>query len=179
MIFIGTSQPVTQRVFGNVFSIQERNGEMQTAKQLSVSLVNKPGRLVDMLTALNKGKVGFRALAVMDSGERGSVRFVPDDVNVAMSVLEEMSVRFESSDVLLVEVPAQSGGFRKICEKLATEHLNIDYAYCSFDTGGKTKGSILAVIKVNDLAKAQRVLSENGAATRKKVMPFRRPVLAR
>lgn len=43
---------------------------MQTAKQLSVSLVNKPGRLADMLTALSKEKVNFRALAVMDSGER-------------------------------------------------------------------------------------------------------------
>jgi hypothetical protein len=170
--------PAIRRV-GSVFSIQERNGEMQTAKQLSVSLVNKPGRLVDMLTALNKGKVGFRALAVMDSGERGTVRFVPDDITMAMSVLEEIGVRYESSDVLLVDVPAQPGGFRKICERLATEHLNIDYAYCSFDTGGKTKGSILAVIRANDLAKAQRVLSESPVAMRKKVMPFRRPVLAR
>ena len=30
---------------------------MQTAKQLSVTLVNKPGRLAAMLTALNKEKV--------------------------------------------------------------------------------------------------------------------------
>ena len=29
---------------------------MQTAKQLSVSLVNKPGRLADMLTALPRKK---------------------------------------------------------------------------------------------------------------------------
>jgi hypothetical protein len=152
---------------------------MQTAKQLSVSLVNKPGRLADMLTALNKGKVGFRALAVMDSGERGSVRFVPDDVAAAMSVLEDINIRYEPTDVLLVDLPSQPGGFRKICERLAAEHLNIDYAYCSFNTGGKAKGSVLAVIKVNDLAKAQRVLGENGAATRRKVLSFRRPVLTR
>jgi hypothetical protein len=152
---------------------------MQTAKQLSVLLMNKPGRLVDMLTALSKGKVGFRALAVMDSGDRASVRFVPDDFAAAMSILEDMNIACESSDVLLVEIPAQSGGFRRICERLATEHLNIDYAYCSFDTGGKAKGNVMAVIKVNDLAKAQRVLAENVAMIRKKVMPFRRPVLSR
>ena len=147
---------------------------MQTAKQLSVSLVNKPGRLADMLTALSKGKVGFRALAVMDSGERGTVRFVPESF-AAVSVLEKNNIRYDTADVLLVEVPSQPGGFRKICERLAAEHLNIDYAYCSFDAGGKPKGGVLAVIKVNDLAKAQRLLSENGA-TRKK-SPFRRPVL--
>jgi hypothetical protein len=150
---------------------------MQTAKQLSVSLVNKPGRLADMLAALNKGKVEFRALVVMDSGERGSVRFVPDDLEAAVSVLEKSNIRYEATDVLLVEIPSQSGGFRNICEKLAVEHLNIDYAYCSFNGGGKLKGGVLAVVKVNDLAKAQRLLTENGTA--RKRMPFRRPVLTR
>ena len=150
---------------------------MQTAKQLSVSLVNKPGRLADILTALGKNKVNFRALAVMDSGERGTVRFVPDDFDAAVFVLGQSNIRYDAADVLLVEIPNKAGGFRKICEKLAAEHLNIDYAYCSFNGGGKLAGGVMAVVKVNDLAKAQRVLSENGA-TRKK-MPFRRMVLAR
>ena len=150
---------------------------MQTAKQLSVSLVNKPGRLADMLTALSKEKVNFRALAVMDSGERGTVRFVPEDFQAAVSVLERINVRYDAADVLLVDVPSQPGGFRRICEKLAAEHLNIDYAYCSFNAGGRLKGSVSAIIKVNDLGKAQRMLSENGT-TRKK-MPFRRPVAVR
>ncbi len=150
---------------------------MQMAKQLSVSLVNKPGRLADMLMALSKGKVNFLALAVMDSGERGTVRFVPDDVQVAVSVLEKINIRCDVTDVLLVEIPSQPGGFRRVCEKLAAEHLNIDYAYCSFNAGGKLKGSVSAIIKVNDLAKAQRMLSVNGTARKK--MPFRRPVLSR
>lgn len=150
---------------------------MQTAKQVSVSLVNKPGRLADMLATLAKEKVGFRALAVMDSGERGTVRFVPDDFAAAASVLEKINMRFDATDVLMVEVPNQPGGFRKICERLATDHLNIDYAYCSFDSGGKVKGVSWAVIKVNDLAKAQRVLSENGTTRRK--LPVRRPVHTR
>lgn len=150
---------------------------MHTAKQLSVSLVNKPGRLADMLAALSKGKVTFRALAVMDSGTRGTVRFVPENVTLAMSVLDGISIGYDACDVLLVEIPSQPGGFRKICERIAAEHLNIDYAYCSFNGTGKAKGGVLAVVKVNDLAKAQRLLSENG--TTRKRMPFRRPVLTR
>ena len=146
---------------------------MQTAKQLSVSLVNKPGRLADVLASLNKMKVSFRALSVMDTGVRGTVRFVPDDFAAATSVLEKINVRYDAADVLLVDIPSQSGGFGNICKNLAAEHLNIDYAYCSFN-GGK-KGGVLAVIRVNDLAKAQRVLAENGTARKKR--PFRRPVL--
>lgn len=150
---------------------------MQTAKQLSVSLVNKPGRLAALLGSLNKEKVSFRALAVMDSGERGRLRFVPDDWVAANKVLDKLNLRAEATDVLLVEIPNQPGGFRKICERLAAEHLNIDYAYSSLSSEGKAKGGVLAVIKVNDLSKAQRVLTENGATNRRK--PGRRPVHAR
>jgi len=150
---------------------------MQTAKQLSVSLVNKPGRLATLLTALSKEKVNLRALSVMDSSDRGTLRFVPDDADAAKEVLEKSNLRFDTSDVLLADVPNQPGAFRNICEKLAAEHLNIDYAYCSFNCGGARAGA-MAVIKVNDLAKAQRVLSENGTTSRR-TRQGRRPVHSR
>jgi hypothetical protein len=153
---------------------------MRTGKQLSVSLVNKPGRLAGMLESLNKEKVGLQALAVMDSGVRRTVRFVPADVDAATKVLERNNFTFDVVDVLMVDMPSQPGAFRNICEKLATEHLNIDYAYCSFNGGGHVRGGIMAIIKVNDLAKAQRVLGENGATvSRTPRRPGRRPVYAR
>jgi hypothetical protein len=148
---------------------------MQTAKQLSVSLVNKPGRLAAMLTALSKSKVNFQALAVMDSGDRGTVRFVPDreQFSGATEVLDKLNVRYDETDVLLVEITNQPGAFRKICERLAADHLNIDYAYASFAERG-AKGGGLAVIKVNNLAKAQKVLGENGAPMSRRKLPVRR-----
>ena len=151
---------------------------MQTAKQLSVSLVNKPGRLAAMLTALSKGKVSFQALAVMDSGDRGRVRFVPgqEQFAAATEVLDRLNMRYEASDVLLVEVPNQPGAFGKVCERLAAEHLNIAYAYASF-AGRGVKGGGLAVIKVNSLLKAQKVLGENGAPVNRKKLPVRRPLM--
>jgi hypothetical protein len=84
---------------------------MQTAKQLSVSLVNKPGRLHAVLAALQKEKVNILALTVMDSGERSTLRFVPDDAALAASALETLNVRCEASDVLMVEVANQPGAF--------------------------------------------------------------------
>jgi len=150
---------------------------MRIAKQLSVRLVNKPGRLAAMLGALNKRKVTLRALVVMDSGDRGTIRFVPDDFQAAAEVLDSVNIRHDDAEVLLVEVPNQPGAFRKICERLAAYHLNIDYAYSSFGGEPGTKGGALAVIKVNDLGKAQKVLSENGATGRRKQsgVPVRRP----
>ncbi len=150
---------------------------MQTAKQLSVTLVNKPGRLAAMLNALAKEKVTLRALVVMDSGDRGKVRFVPSDFAAATEVLDKMNVRYEAADVLLVDVTNQSGAFRNMCERLATEHLNIDYAYCSFGGNNGSKGGGVAVIKVNDLGKAQKILTETPVASDRR--PGRRPIHAR
>ena len=150
---------------------------METAKQLSGSLVNKPGRLVAMLAGLSKGKVTLRALAVMDSGDRGTVRFVPDDANTAISVLKTLGISCQATNVLLVDVPRQVGAFCNICERLAGDHLNIDYAYSSFSERGAKGG--LAVIKVNNLSKAQHVLAENGANSARKQFPTRRLLRAR
>jgi len=152
---------------------------METAKQLSVRLVNKPGRLASMLAALAKGKVNFRALAVMDCGDRGTIRFVPDDFDAAINVLKQINIAYDATTVLLVGIPSQPGAFRKICERLAAEHLNIDYAYCSFYSEGGAKGGPMAVFKVNNPAKAQKVLGENGSASATRRKPGRRPVHTR
>lgn len=148
---------------------------MQVSKQLSVTLVNKPGRLASVLSALSKEKIHCAALSVMNAGDRGTLRLVPDDVDAATEVLERQNVRFEITDVLLAPVPMQNGALSKVCERLAAEHLNIDYAYCAV---GSAKGKALMVIKVNDLSKAQRILTENTGVVRRK-LPVRRPVHSR
>lgn len=150
---------------------------MEIAKQLSVRLVNKPGRLSALLESLQKAKVELQALAVMDSGDRGTIRFVPDSFQAAVDVLAAASLEYDQTEVLLVDVPTQPGAFARVCDRLASEHLNIDYAYTSF---GSRNGGAVAVVRVNDLSKAQRVLSDNSAAaTRKKTQPGRRPAHAR
>ncbi len=154
---------------------------MQTAKQISVPLVNKPGRLVTVMEALTKEKVVFRASCVMDSGTRGTLRFVPKDHALACAALDAISVGYDLADVLLVEAPNRGGGLPKIWRRLAEAHLNVDYAYGSLTSPGGAKGGSLAVIRVNDLVKAQRILSE-GVMTngdRPKKRPGRRPTFAR
>lgn len=151
---------------------------MRTAKEFSVSLVNKPGRMATILTALGREKVNLMALAVMDSSERGILRFLPSEPESAEEALNGINVRFDTHEVLLVEVANNSGAFAKTCERLAAEHMNIDYAYCSANAARGGKSGTLAVIKVNDPAKAQRILGEPGTSTRNK-RPGRRPMHAR
>jgi len=151
---------------------------MQTAKQFSVRLVNKPGRLSSVLSALSKEKVDLVALSVMDAGDRSTLRFVPDDPALARSALETLQTEFETADVLVTEISGRNGAFRHICERLANEHLNVDYAYGSCSHFGG-RGQSCAVVKVNDLAKAQRVLSEARSRNGRSKSVGRRPLQAR
>ncbi len=152
---------------------------MQTVKQFSVMLINKPGRLSAILGALGKEKVNLRALSVMDSGRRSRLRFVPDEAATAARTLEAINAPYDVTDVLLVEVANQPGSFNKTCELLANEHLNIEYAYSSFNPAKGAKAGPLAVIKVNNLAKAQRVLGGPADGKFRGKGPGRRPVHAR
>lgn len=131
---------------------------MQTTKQISVFLENKPGRLANVLLALAREKVNIMALTVMDSHEHNVLRFVADDLDKTRQVLKEMSTPFTESEVLVVELRNQPGELAHVCELLGAEHVNIEYAYCS--SGGRN-GKTLGVFKVSNAVKAMRVIGES------------------
>ena len=51
---------------------------MQTTKQITVFLENKPGRLANVLAALAAEKVNITALSVMDKHEHSVLRLTTD-----------------------------------------------------------------------------------------------------
>src|SRR4051812_41606476 len=104
---------------------------METTKQISVFLENKPGRLANVLSALAREKVNVTALTVMDSHEHSVLRLVTDNVPETVRAVKELGMRHVESDVLLVELKHQTGALAHVCELLAGEHINIDYCYVS------------------------------------------------
>jgi hypothetical protein len=130
-----------------------------TSKQLSVFLENKPGRLANVLSALARDKVNITALTVMDSHEHSVLRAVADDPAKAIQVIKALGTPYAETEVLVVQLRNQPGSLAHVCEVLAAEHINIDYAYCS--SGGRN-GKTAGIFKVSNAEKAMRVL--NGSA---------------
>ncbi|HZZ82873.1 MAG TPA: ACT domain-containing protein [Gemmataceae bacterium] len=141
---------------------------MQTRKQVTVFLENKPGRLAQVLSDLADGKINIVALSVMDRHEHGVLRMVTEDEAATAKALKAMNVQFTESDVLAVELKNQPGALANVCERLAAEHISIDYAYCS--SGGRN-GKVFGIFKVSNLEKAQRVLGENTNHRRTEKVP--------
>ncbi len=139
---------------------------METTKQLSVFLENKPGRLASLLRALAREKVNVVALTIMDSHEHSVLRLVVNDVPATRKVLQGLNVSSTEADVLVVDLRNQPGALAHVCEQLATEHINIDYAYCS--SGGRN-GRVVGIFKVTNLEKALRVLRSSSANNNRRV----------
>lgn len=138
---------------------------MQRQTQFSIYLINQPGVLASVTGALARAKINVCALALMDSGEHGTLRLVCEDAERARAVLAKAHDRFTESEVLVVELENKPGAFSTVCTRLAGAHVNITYAYC---TGGAPGGRTTAVFRLSDLKKAERVLGEGAAATKKK-----------
>lgn len=130
---------------------------MNTRKQVTIFLENKPGRLAQVLAELAGAKINIVALSVMDRHEHGVLRLVTEDEAATAKALKGMNAHFTESDVLAVELKNQPGALAHICERLAEEHIAIEYAYCS--SGGRN-GKVFGIFKVSNLEKAQRILGE-------------------
>jgi hypothetical protein len=145
---------------------------VETTKQITVFLENKPGRLANVLSALAHEKVNITALSVMDKHEHSVLRMVTDDAAKTVQVIQGLNISFTEADVLVVDLRNQPGALAHVCETLAAEHVNIDYAYCS--SGGRN-GKVVGIFKVSNSEKAIRVLSQpnNNAARRLERRPLR------
>jgi hypothetical protein len=147
---------------------------VQTAKQITVFLENKPGRLANVLSELARQKVNVIAMSVMDRHEHSVLRLVSDDPSKTMQVIQGLNTPCTETDVLLVELRNQPGALARVCESLAHEHIHIDYAYCS--SGGRN-GKVLGVFKVANTEKASRILTSGVNHTERRLE--RRPMLDR
>jgi hypothetical protein len=134
--------------------------QTQVVPQFSVFLVNKPGVLAQVTRALAEAKVNITALTLVDSQEHGVLRFVAENPEVARGVLAKLNLPMTETDVLSMELSNRPGALADVAGLLGSNHININYAYC---TSGAPGGRTTGVFKVADLGKAQRVLKESGA----------------
>ena len=121
-------------------------------------MVNKPGILARVLREFAAGKINIVAMTMMDSVEHGVMRVVFTRPEPARDILQQLNLPFSETQVLCVSLDNRSGALATLAEKLAKNHINITYAYCTAGArGGKTTG----VFKVADVKKATKILESH------------------
>lgn len=130
---------------------------MNVAIQFSIFMVNKPGVLAQVLGEFAQAKINIVAMTMMDSVEHGVMRVIFDAPEKAREVLSKLNMPCNETEVLCVELDNKPGALASVAEKLARNHINIAYAYC---TAGARGGRTTGVLKVADVKKAMRLLEQ-------------------
>ena len=134
-------------------------------------MVNKPGVLAHILGELAKAKINIIAMTVTDSVEHGVLRVVLDNADLAEQILGRTNLPVNKTEVLCVNLDNKAGALAVVAEKLAVNHINISYAYC---TAGAKGGRTTGILKVADVKKAMKILQENIRASKSQPQ-LRRP----
>ncbi len=128
---------------------------MKIARQISIFLVNKPGVLAQVTEVLAEAKVNIKGLTLVDSQEHGVLRMVLENGERGVDKLSKLNLPVTEAEVLCVELANRPGALADICNRLATAHVNINYAYC---TTGTKNGKTFGIFRVSDINKAQKIL---------------------
>jgi len=149
---------------------------MNVATQFSIFMVNKPGVLAQVLGEFAQVKINIIAMTMMDSVEHGVMRIIFEAPKKAKEVLLKLNMPYNETEVLCVELDNKPGALAAVAEKLAKNHINIAYAYC---TAGARGGRTTGVLKVADVKKAMRVLEQSHKKNSKSQPMVRRSQISR
>lgn len=129
------------------------------AKQISIFLKNKAGRLSHVTRVLGEASINIRALSIADTSDFGILRIIVNDPARAYTILKEAGFTVNETEVVAVQVPDSPGGLANILEQMSEGDLNIEYMYAFLGTSGN---DALIIFKVEDTQKACQIFKEKG-----------------
>lgn len=128
------------------------------AKQISVFLENKAGRLAEVTGILAEADVNIRALALADTSDFGVLRLIVNDNQKALAALKNRGFTVGETDVVAVEVEDKPGGLHRILAILRSAELNVEYMYAFVTQSGS---NAIMIFRFDSIDAAVNVLQEN------------------
>ena len=127
-----------------------------TAKQVSVFIENRQGRLGDVLHVLKENDVNILSISLADTTEYGLLRLILNKPEKAREVLLAAGFSSMITEVLIIKVPHVAGALQGILELVAKKNISIEYMY-----GLSVEANDASIVmKTNDLKAAVEVLKE-------------------
>ena len=127
---------------------------MPRAKQLTVSVEDRPGILGEIATALGQKKVNIVGISGGRMGERGVIWMVVDKTAAAKKALAANGWDAKEDEVLAVTLGDSPGTLGRFASKLGKAGINIMFMY-SGSAGSARK--LNAYFGVSDLKAALKV----------------------
>jgi hypothetical protein len=132
-------------------------------KQISISLDNVPGKLMEVSEHLGAEGINIRAISVADTADISTVRFVTDDPPKTVNVLQSHGYSVKQTDVIGIEVPDHPGGLRAVLKPLKAAGINVLYLYPYLGRGESSNA--IVIMGVDNTQEAIKVLERNWVRT--------------
>ena len=131
------------------------------AKQLTVFIENRTGRLSEVLGVLKNNGVNILSLSLADTTEYGLLRLIVDDAAKGKEKLTENGFSSLLSDVSIIKIPHKVGSLQTLLKAIDENGINIEYMYgLSIDSD-----EAYVVLKASSTEKIDKILADNGIKT--------------
>ena len=131
------------------------------AKQLTVFIENRAGRLSEVLSVLKENDVSILSMSLADTTEFGLLRLIVDNAAKGREKLTENGYSSLLSDVSIIQIPHKVGSLQALLETLDDNGINIEYMYGLSIESDRA----YVVLKASDIETLDRVLTENQVRT--------------
>ena len=131
------------------------------AKQLTVFIENRTGRLSEVLDVLGKNGVNILSMSLADTTEFGLLRLIVDNASLGKDKLNENGFSSLLSDVSIIKIPHKVGSLQRLLGVIDENGVSIEYMYGLSIESDKA----YVVLKASDVNKVDRILDENGICT--------------
>ena len=131
------------------------------AKQLTVFIENRSGRLSEVLNVLKDNDVNILSLSLADTTEYGLLRLIVDDAAKGKEKLSASGFSSLLSDVSIIRIPHKVGSLQTLLKTIDENAVNIEYMYgLSVESD-----EAYVVLKASDIQKVDKILADNGVST--------------
>lgn len=131
------------------------------AKQLTVFIENRSGRLSEVLGVLKDNNVSILSLSLADTTEFGLLRLIVDNATLGKEKLSENGFSSLLSDVSIIQIPHKVGSLQALLKIIDENGINIEYMYgLSIESD-----EAYVVLKASDIQKVDGILTANGINT--------------
>ena len=131
------------------------------AKQLTVFIENRSGRLSEVLNVLKENNVNILSLSLADTTEFGLLRLMVDNAQLGKEKLTENGFSSLLSNVSIIQIPHKVGSLQELLGIIDANGVNIEYMYGLSIEAAKAH----VVLKSSDTEKVEKILEENGIHT--------------
>ena len=131
------------------------------AKQLTVFIENRSGRLSEVLGVLKENNVNILSLSLADTTEFGLLRLIVDNAAMGKEKLTENGFSSLLSDVSIIKIPHKVGSLQELLKVIDNNGVNIEYMYgLSIESD-----EAYVVLKASDIQRVDEILTSNGVKT--------------